>query len=118
ARGIRTIREFDDRFTAPLHGFRNADDYWARASALPHLEKIRVPALLLNALDDPLLGETCFPAEVAKASEFLHLETPRHGGHVGFLDFGQGLRPWHERRTVEFLTACVSRQAAGTSISA
>ncbi|MDZ4290160.1 MAG: alpha/beta fold hydrolase [Prosthecobacter sp.] len=102
-RRIRTIREFDDRYTAPLHGFRDAEDYWARASSLPHLPKIQVPALLLNAQDDPLLAASSFPEGAAGASSFLHLETPRHGGHVGFLDFAQGLIPWHERRAVQFL---------------
>ena len=113
ARRIRTIREFDDRFTAPLHGFRDAEDYWARASSLPHLAKIRAPALLLNALDDPLLGAACFPEAAARNSEFLHLEMPRHGGHVGFLDFRDGLRPWHERRAAEFLNGCGADPGSG-----
>lgn len=99
---IQTIREFDDRFTAPMHGFVDADDYWKRASSLPHLPAIRVPALLLNAQDDPLLAAPSFPAELASTSPHLHLESPAHGGHVGFLD--ACLRPWHERRIVEFLS--------------
>jgi predicted alpha/beta-fold hydrolase len=102
-RAIRTIREFDDRFTAPLHGFRDAEDYWARASSLPHLPRIGVPALLLNAQDDPLLTTPSYPVAVAEASAWLHLETPSHGGHVGFLDFAAGLTPWHERRVAHFL---------------
>ncbi|MBB5036448.1 YheT family hydrolase [Prosthecobacter dejongeii] len=103
---IRTIKEFDDRFTAPLHGFRDADDYWARASSLPHLTKLRVPSLLLNALNDPLLTLPSFPQELAFHSDLLHLETPDYGGHVGFLD--HRLRGWHERRVIEFLNAaCV-----------
>lgn len=104
---IQTIREFDDRFTAPMHGFVDADDYWKRASSLPHLPAIRVPALLLNAQDDPLLAAPSFPTELASTSPHLHLETPAHGGHVGFLDVR--LRPWHERRIVEFLNAHVCR---------
>ncbi len=103
---IKTIREFDDRYTAPLHGFRDAEDYWARASSLPHLSRIQIPALLLNALDDPLLTTPSFPQELAFHSSALHLETPTHGGHVGFLD--GLLRSWHVRRTVEFLTACAA----------
>lgn len=102
-RSIRTIKEFDDRFTAPLHGFFDADDYWERASSLPHLKKLTVPALLLNALNDPLLTTPSFPHELAFHSEFLHLETPNEGGHVGFLDYR--LRGWHERRVVEFIGA-------------
>lgn len=99
--GIRTIRDFDERFTAPLHGFRDADDYYVRASARPHLAALSVPALLLNALDDPLLASPSFPRDLAAVSPHLHLETPEHGGHVGFLD-GR-LRRWHEGRVLEFL---------------
>jgi len=102
-RAIRTIKEFDDRFTAPLHGFRDADDYWERASSLPHLAKLTVPALLLNALNDPLLTTPSFPQELAFHSDMLHLETPAYGGHVGFLDYR--LRGWHEQRVVEFIGA-------------
>lgn len=103
-RQIRTIREFDDRFTAPLHGFQDAVDYWAKASALPHLGRIRVPSLLLNALNDPLLAEASFPQEIARESAVFHLEAPMEGGHVGFLDFAQKLQPWYERRVLEFLS--------------
>ncbi len=99
--GIHTIREFDERFTAPLHGFRDADDYYARASARPLLGAIAVPALLLNALDDPLLAPPSFPHALATASPHLHLEAPEHGGHVGFLD--RQLRRWHEPRVLGFL---------------
>lgn len=99
--GIRTIREFDERFTAPLHGFRDAADYYARASARPHLAAIPVPALLLNALDDPLLAPPSFPHELAGASPQMYLETPEHGGHVGFLD-GR-LHRWYEQRVLGFL---------------
>lgn len=102
-RGIRTIKDFDDRYTAPLHGFRDADDYWAQASSLPYLERIHVPALLLSARNDPLLAGPSFPEALARASETFHLELPSEGGHVGFLDFAQGMRPWHERRVAQFL---------------
>lgn len=103
-RAIHAIKDFDDRFTAPMHGFRDADDYWARASALPHLKKIRVPFLLLNALNDPLLTTPSFPQEMAVHSDLFHLETPDYGGHVGFLD--HRLRGWHERRAADFIGAC------------
>jgi predicted alpha/beta-fold hydrolase len=102
---VRTLREFDERITAPLHGFADAADYWARASSLPHLEKITVPTLLLNARNDPLLCLPSFPEELAHGSPFLHLEAPAHGGHVGFLDFRAGLQPWSERRVLEFISS-------------
>ncbi len=101
---VTTIREFDERITAPLHGFANADDYWARASSLPHLPQIQVPSLLLSARNDPLLAAPSFPEELAKQSGLFHLEAPAHGGHVGFLDFRAGLQPWSERRVLAFLS--------------
>ena len=106
-RAVRTLREFDERITAPLHGFADAADYWARASSLPHLEKITVPTLLLNARNDPLLAAPSFPEELARSSEHFHLEAPAHGGHVGFHDFRAGLQPWSERRVLAFISAAV-----------
>ncbi len=105
-RRIRSFQEFDDRYTARLHGFRDAADYWARASARPFLPGIGVPALLLNARDDPFLAPECFPTAEAEASAYFFLEAPAHGGHVGFVE---GLRRrgpnWLERRTVDFLAS-------------
>jgi len=103
AERIRTFAEFDGRYTAPLHGFRDAEDYWARSSARGFLGSIRVPTLLLNARNDPFLAPECFPVEEAKENPALFLETPESGGHVGFLDFVHGLQPWSERRVVDFL---------------
>lgn len=99
--GVCSIRDFDERFTAPLHGFLDAADYYARASSLPHLHAIRTPALLLNAQDDPLLAAASFPKTEAEENAALHLEMPRHGGHVGFLT--AGLRRWSEQRVMGFL---------------
>jgi predicted alpha/beta-fold hydrolase len=100
---VTTIKEFDERVTAPLHGFENADDYWARASALPHLPNIQVPSLLLSARNDPLLAAPSFPEAAALQNPHFHLEAPAHGGHVGFIDFRAGLQPWSERRVLAFL---------------
>ena len=86
-RRMRTFREFDGRFTAPVHGFASADDYWARASALPVLADVRIPTLLVNALDDPFLSSSCYPSGVADS--FLTVLTPRRGGHVGFVTPGR-----------------------------
>lgn len=79
----RTLYEFDDVFTAPLHGFRDVDDYWARASAKPHLARIRVPALVLNARNDPFVPGASLPG-VRDAGPWVTLWQPEHGGHVGF----------------------------------
>jgi len=79
----RNLYEFDDIFTAPVHGFLNADDYYARASAKPHLHRIRVPALLLNALNDPFVPARSLPAP-GEVGAHVTLWRPAEGGHVGF----------------------------------
>jgi predicted alpha/beta-fold hydrolase len=100
-RQVRSFAEFDDRYTARLHGFRDAEDYWAQSSARQYLSGIRVPSLLLNALDDPFLTPESFPFLEAASNPQLFLEAPASGGHLGFLD-GRGL--WIERRVPEFLS--------------
>jgi predicted alpha/beta-fold hydrolase len=99
---IRSFREFDDRYTAPLHGFADAKDYWAKSSSLQFLPNLTLPALLLNAQNDPFLSPESFPVDLAKGSRFLHLETPASGGHVGFVRSWSDLS-WMGKRAVEFL---------------
>ncbi len=79
----RTLYEFDNVFTAPLHGFRDTDDYWQRGSAKPHLHRIGVPTLVLNALNDPFVPASCLPTP-NEVGEHVTLWQPAHGGHVGF----------------------------------
>jgi len=79
----RDLYAFDNLFTAPLHGFKDTDDYWSRASAKPHLGHIRVPALLLNALDDPFVPAASLPRP-GEVGRHVTLWQPAHGGHVGF----------------------------------
>ncbi len=79
----RDLYEFDNVFTAPLHGFRDTDDYWARGSAKPHLHRIRIPALVLNARNDPFVPGACLPA-AHEVGAHVTLWQPDHGGHVGF----------------------------------
>ncbi|HSW24220.1 MAG TPA: alpha/beta fold hydrolase [Burkholderiaceae bacterium] len=79
----RTLYEFDNVFTAPLHGFRDTDDYWARASAKPHLARIRVPTLALNARNDPFVPAASL-AQARAVGSHVTLWQPAHGGHVGF----------------------------------
>ncbi len=100
---IRTFREFDDRYTAPLHGFRDAEDYWAECSALPRLRDIRVPALMVNAADDPFLSAACFPESRRVLGAHVRLEAPRWGGHVGFVELAKDGYYWSERRALGFL---------------
>jgi predicted alpha/beta-fold hydrolase len=90
----RDLYEFDDVFTAPVHGFQGADDYYARASAKPHLHRIRVPALVLNALNDPFVPAASLPRP-GEVGPCVTLWQPPEGGHVGFTD---GRLPGHVRR--------------------
>ena len=99
---VKTLRAFDDLVTAPLHGFKNADDYWTKASSKPYLIDIRIPALLINARNDPFLPETALPAP-AEVSSFVALEFPDSGGHVGFVSGPfPGRHAWLPERTLAF----------------
>ena len=89
----RDLYEFDNIFTAPLHGFRSTEDYWARASAKPHLARILVPALVVNARNDPFVPAWSLPHQDQVGSH-VDLWQPAHGGHVGF---PQGPVPGHVR---------------------
>jgi predicted alpha/beta-fold hydrolase len=92
----RTFREFDDIYTAPLHGFRDVDDYWNTSSSGPWLERIQLPTLVLNARNDPFLPERALLAATRGAAPCVLLELPRTGGHVGFR------ADWLCRRLIEF----------------
>jgi uncharacterized protein len=80
----RTLYEFDNVVTAPLHGFRDTNDYWSSATIRAHLRDIDVPALVLNARNDPFLPEFALPSP-AEVSPRVTLDQPNHGGHVGFM---------------------------------
>ena len=103
-RAARTLRAFDDLVTAPLHGFRNTDDYWTRASAKPWLAGIDVPVLMLNARNDPYLPARFLPAPHEVAPSVV-LEKPSSGGHVGFVS-GRfpGDLGWLPARVLEFFS--------------
>ena len=100
---LRNFPQFDDKYTAPMHGFDSADAYYQHASSGRYLGGIRVPTLLVNAQNDPFLPASCFPWEVASTSPFVFLETPPEGGHVGFAESNGDY--YSERRAVEFLMA-------------
>ncbi len=105
---IQSFHEFDDRFTAPLHGFRDARDYWESCSALWRLKDIRVPALMVNARDDPFLSEGCFPRDLAVFGSHVRAEFPKWGGHVGFVEQATDGGYWSERRAVAHFAALVA----------
>jgi uncharacterized protein len=93
ARAAKTLREYDNEITAPLHGYKDTDDYWTRASSKPGLIDVRVPTLVLNAKNDPFLPAAALPTP-AEVSSDVRLDFPDQGGHVGFL---QGSFPGHGR---------------------
>jgi uncharacterized protein len=95
-RAARTFREFDDVFTAPLHGFRDVNHYWNSASSGPWLSHIQVPTLVINARNDPFLPERSLMAATRNAAPAVTLEFPERGGHVGFPPH------WLVRRLQEF----------------
>jgi len=100
-RATRTLREFDDLVTAPLHGYAGVDDYYTRASSKPQLAHITVPTLLLNARNDPFLpGDALPPANMLSAA--VTAAHPDEGGHAGFPDHGGGLS-WLPQTVLEFL---------------
>jgi uncharacterized protein len=94
-----TFREFDNLYTAPMHGFRDVDHYWTSSSSGPWLERIAVPTLVLNARNDPFLPESALLAASRKAAPNVLLEFPRTGGHVGFR------AAWLARRLIDFFQA-------------
>jgi predicted alpha/beta-fold hydrolase len=103
----RTLWDFDDRFTAPLHGFRDAADYYARSSSLSYLHAIRTPTLLLSAVDDPFLPPAVLDdvRAAVTGNDLIEVEFPARGGHVGFTAGWNPLNPWYygEWRAAEFL---------------
>ena len=100
---IHTFKEFDDRYTAPIHGFKNAEDYWKRCSSKQFIGGVKVPTLAINAINDPFLSEKCFPYKEAKQSDYLFFESPKSGGHNGFIAFNRGGKYWHEKRVMSFI---------------
>lgn len=104
---MRTFVPFDDAYTAPLHGFLDAADYYARCSAKQFLLDIRVPTLLVQAADDPFLSPSCYPLQEAQESRTLQLEMPRYGGHVGFVRQNRTNLYWSEARAGRFLQEIV-----------
>jgi predicted alpha/beta-fold hydrolase len=96
--------DFDNLYTAPVHGFKNAVDYWNECSSKSFIPHIKVRSLLLTSQNDPFLGEGCYPIKEAQNHEFFHLETTKHGGHVGFADkWPLRATQFLEKRPYEFI---------------
>ena len=106
---IRTVRQFDEFYTAPHGGFSDAEDYYAKSSALPLLSKIRLPTLILHARDDPLVPPGPFLRPEASKNQDVLVVTPHHGGHVGFVSGeGKAGRFWAEAIVAKFCHALSS----------
>jgi predicted alpha/beta-fold hydrolase len=114
--GLRTLEDFDNLITGPLHGFRDAQDYYERSSSLPWLKRIRLKTLLLSALDDPMLPPEVLDEvrEVARQNPALRLEFVNRGGHAGFVAGSVPWRPFYyaEHRIGEFFAAQFARPSA------
>jgi predicted alpha/beta-fold hydrolase len=113
-RRARTLREFDDVVTAPLHGFRDTDDYWTRASAKPVLGRIAVPTLLLNARNDPFMPEAALPRG-DEVSPSVRLEFPDQGGHASFVSAPfPGNLDWMPRQVTAFFADAMAGRKTGS----
>ncbi len=100
---VNNIVDFDNAYTAPVNGFKDAQDYYEKSSCKQFLKNIRVPSLLINSEDDPFLTPECYPMEEAAANQNLSLLIPKYGGHVGFADLPMEKQLWSEDRTIRFL---------------
>lgn len=99
---ITQWKDFDNFFTAPLNNYENADDFYQQGSALNFMPGIRIPTLLVNAQNDPILTPKCSPLSLCKSHDYIYLETPKEGGHVGFMT-SSGKQAWSEQRAMEFV---------------
>ncbi len=101
---LKTFEEFDGRYTAPLHGFRNALDYWQQCSSNRYLGTIRLPTWIINARNDPFLTAACSPDFSYHGNPLVSLVAPEHGGHCGFVATGNGGLYWSEDVSVRLLS--------------
>jgi hypothetical protein len=106
----RDLRDFDDAYTAPMHGFKNATDYWQQSSCKPWLKNILTPTLVLNARNDPFLPEQVLPGpDYGSASIVFH--QPAQGGHIAFVTgMWPGNLTWLPKRLATFFSAVKQRQ--------
>ena len=100
-KNVKNLTDFDEYFTSKINGFKDANDYYFKASSRQFIPSISKPTLLINAKDDPFLSKSCFPINEAKKSKCFHLMTPRYGGHVGFISKGDFY--WSEYEILNFI---------------
>jgi len=102
-RHIKNLFQFDDCYTGPLHGFRDAADYYQKSSALHFLPTIGIPTQIINAKNDPFLSARCYPADAEIGNPLVSALYPKRGGHVGFTQFNGNGVYWSEHKAREFL---------------
>jgi hypothetical protein len=102
----RNFMDFDNYFTAPVNGFRDALEYWKLNSCKQFLPEIKIPSLLITSLDDPFLSTSCIPVSEAASNNNFYLEMTKYGGHVGYNStFENGSGFWLENRIMEFFNS-------------
>jgi len=111
-RRVWTVRQFDEAYTAPHHGFRDATDYYYRASAMRVIERIRVPALILASEDDPFVPISSFRDPAVTGNPNIHVVITPHGGHCAYVEHGEDGYDgyWAEREIVRFASAFSARR--------
>jgi uncharacterized protein len=111
---VRTIRDFDERFTAVAHGFASADDYYRKASAIHLIDRIRIPTLIIHAQDDPFIPFEPLKNHSVSTNPYILLLAPERGGHVAFVaaEIDNGDRFWAENRAVEFCRLAIKAFSA------
>tara|TARA_R110002049_G_C9178388_1_gene563388 strand:+ start:18803 stop:19759 length:957 start_codon:yes stop_codon:yes gene_type:complete len=100
---IKILADFDNVYTSKVHGFKDAQDYYEKSSCLQFLPNIKIPSLIINALNDSFLSPECYPVKEAKNNPNLFLEMPKYGGHSGFVDRKNVY--YNERRALEFIAS-------------
>ena len=97
----KNFRTLDEYWTAPIHGYKGALDYWQKCSSKQFLADIRIPTMVINALNDPFITEESYPVKECKQNDKLMLDAPKHGGHVGFPKMSDGMN-YYESKIIEF----------------
>jgi predicted alpha/beta-fold hydrolase len=106
-RKLKTFLDFDELVTAPLHGFKSAEDYWKKSSSKQFLKDIKVPTLIANAKNDPFLSLECYPEATEIGNPNITTQYPQFGGHVGFIEGSLNDNTWMEKRAYEFINEIV-----------
>lgn len=99
---VVTLKDFDDLYTSKAHGYKDALDYYEKCSSLQFLPNIKIPTLIINAMNDSFIGPECYPHKEAMENSELYLELPKYGGHVGF--YGKNNITYTEKRVIKFFS--------------